>query len=406
MTVMAPPFDDLETRDEETRRGDIEARLPGVLARAWERAPGWRRWLEAAGVQPADITSVHDLSLLPVLPKRRLQTMHAADPPFGGLLTVGLGEIPRLFMSPGPIYDPQHGRSDVGGFARALHAAGFGGGDIVLNTFSYHLTPAGHAFDSGAVSLGCVVVPAGVGNTEQQLQLLADVPVSGYIGTPSFLDILLTRAEPPWRFRTALVAGERLTADLREQLEERSGGRVSQTYGTADLGLIAYECGARDGYHLGESHHVEICDPATGAPLPPGETGEVVVTTFSDIYPMLRLGTGDLSRELPAGCRCGRTSRRLEGVLGRVGPGVKVRGMFVYDHHVTQALGATAGRLVVSRDGNQDSAVLEVESPCAVPEAVLTGAFRDAAKVRAEVRIVPAGTLPQGGPMIIDERTW
>lgn len=393
-----------ETRRPEERREDQQQRVTALLANLWDAAPAWRRRLEGSNVSPADFGDPDVLTRLAPVAKSDLAALQMEDPPFGGFFIGDLSASSRIFMSPGPIYDAQLGTSDIGGFARGLRAGGLTRRDIVLNTFAYHLTPAGHAFESGALSLGCVVVPAGTGNTEQQARLLKDLPVTGYMGTPSFLGTLIERAD--WRFKTACVAAEKLTEDERAVLESR-GGHVSQLYGTADLGYIAGECEARAGMHLTEDKVIEILDPATGQPVSEGEIGQVAVTTFSPTYPFVRLTTGDLTRVVSSEvCQCGRTSTRIAGVLGRVGPGVKVRGMFVYEHHVRAALsrhGLALGRLVIRRTAGQDTLTLEiVESLSDELQADLLRTLRDEIKLRAEIEIVPE--IDADAPQLVDAR--
>lgn len=393
-----------ETRRPEERREDQQQRVTALLANLWDAAPAWRRRLEGSNVSPADFGDPDVLTRLAPVAKSDLAALQMEDPPFGGFFIGDMSASSRIFMSPGPIYDAQLGTSDIGGFARGLRAGGLTRRDIVLNTFAYHLTPAGHAFESGALSLGCVVVPAGTGNTEQQARLLKDLPVTGYMGTPSFLGTLIERAD--WRFKTACVAAEKLTEDERAVLESR-GGHVSQLYGTADLGYLAGECEARAGMHLTEDKVIEILDPATGQPVSEGEIGQVAVTTFSPTYPFVRLTTGDLTRVVSSEvCQCGRTSTRIAGVLGRVGPGVKVRGMFVYEHHVRAALsrhGLALGRLVIRRTAGQDTLTLEiVESLSDELQADLLRTLRDEIKLRAEIEIVPE--IDADAPQLVDAR--
>lgn len=404
MNVPSTLDDSDETRSPERRREEHQRGICSLLTRLWEAAPAWRRRLEQSGLTPSDFGLPDVLTRLTPIAKSDLVSLQAEDPPFGGFFIGDLSASSRIFMSPGPIYDAQLGTTDIGGFARGLRAGGLARGDIVLNTFAYHLTPAGHAFESGALSLGCVVIPAGTGNTEQQAKLLKDLPVTGYMGTPSFLATLVERAD--WRFKTACVAAEKLTEEERAVLESR-GGRVSQLYGTADLGYLAGECAARSGMHLTEDKVVEVLDPATGEPVPDGELGQAVVTTFSPTYPFLRLATGDLTRVVSREpCECGRTSPRIAGVLGRVGPGVKVRGMFVYEHQVRTALsrcGLAAGRLVIGRTAGQDTLKLQIAEPLTEGQlADLSRTLREEIKLRAEVEIVPE--IDAQAPLLVDAR--
>lgn len=404
MTVTPGGADPDEVRAPETRRTEQHRRISALLEGLWQAAPAWQQRLEESGLTPSDFGQPDVLTRLTPIAKNDLVTLQAGDPPFGGLFVGDLTASSRIFMSPGPIYDAQLGTTDIGGFARGLRAGGLRRGDIVLNTFAYHLTPAGHAFESGAMSLGCVVIPAGTGNTEQQARLLKDLPVTGYMGTPSFLATLVERAD--WRFRTACVAAEKLTEDERAALESR-GGRVSQLYGTADLGYLAGECEARSGMHLTEDKVIEVLDPVTGQPVDDGEVGQVVVTTFSSTYPFLRLATGDLTQVISREtCECGRTSPRIAGVLGRVGPGVKIRGMFVYEHQVRAALsrhGLAAGRLVIGRTAGQDTLTLQIDQSLAPEQQTdLLRTLREEIKLRADVEIVPE--VDTEGPLLHDAR--
>lgn len=402
-------YDELESREESARAADLDASVRDVVRHAWEHAPGWRRRLESAGVEPDAVTGVGDLPSVPVLSKDELREVQAREPLFGGFLAAPVEELACVFVSPGPIFDPQHGTEDIGGFARGLHAAGLRRGMLVLNTFAYHLTPAGRAFESGAQALGCSVIPAGVGNTDQQAEVLSRADVKGYVGTPSFLSILMERA-PGWRFQHAAVAAEKMTEEDRRALESR-GGTVRQLYGTADLGHLGAECSELHGMHVPEDKIIEVCDPITGEPVPDGDVGQVVVTTFSRTYPMLRLGTGDLSRYVPddGTCACGRTSRRLDGVLGRIGAGVKVRAMFVYPHHVDMAidgLDINAAQLVVDRDGPRDTVFLRVAGAAADADVAARAAarLREVAKIRAEPVVVALGDIADDAPRIDDRR--
>ena len=348
------------------------ARVKGLVAWAWEKAPAFRRRMEEAGLTPGDIQGVEDLARIPVLKKGELVALQSQDPPFGGLLGVELKELARIFVSPGPIFDPQGAVDDYWRRAQALEAAGFRRGDLVVNTFSYHLTPAGFMYDAGLRALGAVVVPTGVGNRELQLEIITRLGVRGFVGTPSFLGALLEMAREkglaPGDFplKKALVSAEPLPPSLRNHFQEDWGIDTYQCYGTADVGTIAFECSQKEGLHLARDVVVQICDPATGEPLAPGEVGEVVVTLLSGIYPLIRFGTGDLSRFLEEPCSCGRwTSPRLAGFLGRVGDSVKVRGIFIHGHQVKALAGEFPWvkhlQVVVDRAGVRDTLCLRVE---------------------------------------------
>ncbi len=364
--------------------------------------------MEAAGRPLEDLRWPDDLPHLPMLRKSDLPALQAAAPPLAGWNATPVEALRRLFVSPGPIYDPEGPVEDYWGFATALHAAGFRRGDLVLNTFAYHLTPAGAMLEDGLDALGCPVIPGGTGGTEIQARTARELKVRGYVGTPSFLATLLEKMEGGSSLRVAFVSGEMLTSSLRGELQTL-GVRVSQGYATGDVGLIAYECRERNGLHLASRVFVEIVDVHTGQPCPAGETGEVVVTFLSDIYPVLRLATGDLSKLDAASCPCGRASPRLAGVLGRAGQSVKVRGMFVHPNDVRRAMAhfpqIARYQIVVTRHGHQDELTARVEAPGELAHAVIER-LREEIKVRAEVEIVTPGTLPDGVPLIKDERVW
>jgi phenylacetate-CoA ligase len=294
---MSRYFDELETRPAEAREGALMARLPGLVAHAIDRAPGWRRQLD--GVDPSAVDSRKALARLPVLRKGELKSLQEADPPFGGLVTVEPGRLGRLFMSPGPIFDPEGASDDPWRAARALYAAGIRRGHIVQNCFGYHLTPGAWMVDAAARKLGCAVIPAGIGNTEQQIELIRSLRPDAYAGTPSFLRIIVEKALELGldisNLKRALLAAEALPPSLRNWFREQGVETVLQWYGTADLGLIAYESEAMDGMILDEDLILEIVRPGTGDPVTDGEVGEVVVTSFNPVYPMIRFGTGDLS---------------------------------------------------------------------------------------------------------------
>ncbi len=385
-------------------------RLGETVALAAARTPAGRRAVEAAGKPIADLQWPDDLPRLPLLRKGDLPALQAAAPPFAGWTAVPAEELGRIFVSPGPIYDPAGRDADYWGFAPALHAAGFRPGDLVLNTFAYHLTPAGHMFDGALAVLGCVVIPGGTGSTELQARTARHLRIRGFIGTPSFLATLLEKIEGLAPFAVAFVSGEMLPDSLRRDLEAQ-GPRVSQGYATGDVGLIAYECGARSGLHLSPRVFVEIVDPESGEPQAPGAVGEVVLTYLSEIYPLLRLATGDLSALEPAPCPCGRGAPRLVRLMGRVGDAVKVRGMFVHPSEVRWAMARLPEvqryQLVVTREGHQDRLVARVElSPAAGAAGAIAERLRDTIKVRAEVEVLPPGTLPADAPVLVDERRW
>src|SRR5215467_4883101 len=407
---MSDYFDALETRDPQMREHEQLAQVPELIARA-KAAPGWAKLL--ADVDAAAVTSRAALAKLPLLRKSDLIALQKANPPFGGFNTTSPRKLRRLMMSPGPIFEPEGGGTDWWGAAPALYAAGFRDGDIVHNAFSYHLTPGGFMLEAGAHALGCAVIPAGVGNTEQQLEAIAHFRPNGYLGTPDYLKILLDAAAKAGMeassLRRAVVSGAALPLSLRQELAAR-GVEVCQCYATADVGVIAYESEAREGMIVNETLLVEIVRPGTGDPVAAGEVGEVVVTCFNPDYPMIRLATGDLSAVMPGRSSCGRTNMRLAGWMGRADQAAKVKGMFVRPAQVAQVgerhpeLGRL--RLVVARASEQD--VMTLMAECAAPAAVLQQAvvatLRAVTKLGGEVKLVAPGSLPNDGKVIADER--
>jgi phenylacetate-CoA ligase len=403
-------YDSLETRDPDDREREFSSWLPDLMAIAL-RAPGWATQL--AGIDPHAVTSRAALAKLPVLRKSELVTRQKEVPPFGGFNVTAPAQLRRLLMSPGPIFEPEGKGKDFWGAARMLFAAGFRSGDVVHNSFSYHLTPGGFIMESGAHALGCAVIPAGTGNTEQQLEAIAHFKPSGYLGTPDYLKILLDAAAKAGKdassLRRALVSGAALPHSLRQELAAR-GVEVRQCYATADLGVIAYESEGGEGMIVNETLLVEIVRPGTGDPVAAGEVGEVVVTSFNPDYPMIRLATGDLSAVLPGRSPCGRTNMRLAGWMGRADQTTKVKGMFVHPAQVAEIgkrhpeLGRL--RLVVTRAGEQDAMTLMAE--CAAPAAplqeALVATLRAVTKLGGEVKLVAPGSLPNDGKVIADER--
>jgi phenylacetate-CoA ligase len=402
-------YDTLDISDPEERERDLFNRLPGVIARALA-APGWAKHLR--GVDPMNVDSRAVLAKLPILRKSDLVALQRAAPPFGGLNVAPPGKARRLFMSPGPIFEPEGHGEDFWGAARALHAAGFRAGDVVHNSFSYHLTPGGFMLESGAIALGCAVIPAGVGNTEQQVDAIAQLKPVGYIGTPDFLKVLLDAAENSGKDATSLkrglVSGAALPASLRQEFSRR-GVAVLQCYATADVGVIAYETPAHDGMIVNENLIVEIVRPGTGDPMREGEVGEVVVTSFNPDYPMIRLATGDLSAVMPGVSPCGRTNMRITGWMGRADQTVKVKGMFVHPGQVAEVAKRhpelARVRLSITREAEQDVMTLLAESARHVGLADAVAATLQAVtKLKGRVEFVVPGTLPNDGKLIVDER--
>jgi phenylacetate-CoA ligase len=415
--AMSKFFDALETRDPQAREAALMAALPRQVAHAQAQAPAFADIL--GGVDATSVTSREALARLPVLRKHELferQKSQRARDVFGGFSALVRGPaMPRVFASPGPIYEPEGTASDYWRAARALYAAGFRAGDLVHNAFSYHMTPGAFIMESGAHAIGCTVFPAGVGQTEQQLQAIAELRPSAYTGTPSFLRILVDKAAETGSdissLRKGLVGGEAFPPSLRDWFTER-GLAIYQSYATADLGLIAYETEAREGLVLDEGVIVEIVRPGTGDPLPEGEVGEMVVTTLNADYPLIRFGTGDLSAVLTGPCPTGRTNTRIKGWLGRADQTTKIRGMFVHPSQVADIAKrfpeVVKARLVVSGEMANDTMTLKVETASAAHglDARIGDAIRDITKLRGDVELLAPGSLPNDGKVIEDARSY
>ena len=413
---MSDFYDKLEVRDPAERETDLLAALPKQLVHAQTATPAFAEIL--SGIDCAAINSREALARLPVTRKSQLlerqKALRASDP-FGGFsATVRGPSMLRVFASPGTIYEPEGASRDYWRTARALHAAGFRGGELVHNSFSYHLTPAGSILESGAHALGCTVFPGGTGQTEQQLEAMAELKPDGYVGTPSFLRILLEKAAAANlalpSLTKALVSGEAFPPSLRDWLAER-GVVGMQCYATADLGLIAYETSAREGLVLDEGVLLEIVRPGTGDPVPDGEVGEVVVTTFNRDYPLVRFGTGDLSAVLPGHCPTGRTNTRIRGWLGRADQTTKVRGMFVHPGQVATVLKrfpeVARARLVIEGEMADDRMTLKIEAPVIADLTErMAESMRDATKLRCAIEHVAVGSLPNDGKVIEDARSY
>jgi phenylacetate-CoA ligase len=416
----APPdhFDRLETRSPKQREAALLAALPKQIAHAQKRAPGFARIL--AGVDAAKIRTRKVLATLPVTRKSDLASIQAEMRPLGGLNATPVAKLGKIFMSPGPIYEPEGRAKNWWRTARALYAGGFRVGDLVANTFAYHFTPAGSMLESGALAIGCTVLPAGVGQTELQVAAIRDLKVRGYIGTPSFLKLIVEKATEMGAdissLQKAHVGAEYLPPALRQAMLER-GIRVTQSYGSADLGSIAYESLGPDGavtpgMILDEGLMLEIVRPGTGDPVPAGEVGEVVITTFNRDYPLIRFGTGDLSAILPGTSPCGRTNTRIRGWMGRADQTTKVRAMFVTPKQVSEVVRRHPEilkvRLVVEGETGDDRMTLRCEVKVR-PEglaAAIVDTMRELTKLRSEVALVEPGSLPNDGKVIEDLRKY
>ena len=407
-------YDARETRDPSERERDLLARLPAQIAHAQAKTAAFAKLL--ADVDPAMVSSREALAALPVIRKSELLELQKTARPFGGFAAVRWGSgCARVFASPGPIYEPEGSRRDYWRLARAFYAAGFRAGDLVHNTFSYHFTPAGSMMETAAHALGCTVFPAGVGQTEQQVAAMVDLRPDAYAGTPSFLRIILDKADELGvkidSLSKAFVSGEAFPPSQREALAAR-GIQAYQAYATADLGLVAFETPAREGLVVDEDVLVEIVRPGTGDPVAPGEVGEVVVTSFNPDYPLIRFGTGDLSAVLPGASPCGRTNIRIKGWLGRADQTTKVKGMFVHPGQVVAVLKRHPelgrGRLVVDNPDHADRMTLHCEldrPPAGLAEAV-AASIRELTKLRGEVVFCAPGSLANDGRIIDDIRKY
>ena len=419
---MSEYFDSLEVRDPDQRDAQLMAALPGHIAFAKTNSIAFAQILK--DVDAASVTSRKLLAGLPVTRKSELFERQKAGreasggkDSFGGFSTLVRGpQMPRVFASPGPIYEPDGRQPDYWRGARALYAAGFRSGDLAHNSFSYHMTPGAFIMESAAHAIGCTVFPAGTGQTEQQLEAIAQLRPNAYLGTPSFLRILVEKAAEAGSdissLKKGLVGGEAFVPSLRDWFTGR-GLNVYQSYATADLGLIAYETAAREGLVLGEGVIVEIVRPGTGDPVAPGEVGEMVVTTLNPAYPLIRFATGDLSAILPGDCPTGRTNTRIKGWMGRADQTTKIRGMFVHPKQVDDIVKrfpeVAKARLVVSGEMANDLMTLMVETACSGPDALsqkVSEAIRDVTKLRGQVELVPVGSLPNDGKVIEDARSY
>jgi phenylacetate-CoA ligase len=411
---MTEYYDDLETRDPELRERALMSALSGQIRHAKANTVYFARLL-----RDVDPNAIHDrkaLAGLPVTRKSDLIALQKESPPFAGMTATATGNLGRVFSSPGPIYDPQGARGDFWRFGRALFAAGFRRGNLVHNAFSYHLTPAGFMIDLAAQALGCAVFPAGVGQTELQIAAIADLRPDGYAGTPSFLKIILDKADElkadVTSVKKASVSGEALLPPVREMLKRR-GIDVRQSYGTADLGLIAYETEPMAGLVVDEGIIVEILRPGTGEPVAEGEVGEVVVTTLCTEYPLIRFATGDLSAVAAGVSACGRTNMRIKGWLGRADQTTKVKGMFVHPSQVDQVVKRhpeiLKARLSVEHDAGRNDRMrlrCEVRNRSDSLSHSIADSIRDVCKLRGEVEFADIGSLPNDGKVIEDLRKY
>lgn len=409
----------IETETPQARLARLEGRLRATMALASAKAPRLRRTMEAANIGPAEIQTLGDLQKLPITLKDDLGKLQGEQGPLGGLNVTEVASLKRLYASPGPIFVPQGAAQDFWRLRWGFAAAGLRKGDVVLNTLSYNLTPGGFMLDGGLRALGCVVIPAGTGQTDLQVRVCSGLKATGYTGTPSFLRTLLHRGRElsvPLHFQSAFATAEMLPESLRAELENDFGVRVLQGYVTADLGTLAYECSEKSGMHLQPDCIVEVLDLETGKPAAPGQPGQVVGTTFDPDYPLIRFATGDVSAFTADGpCACGRTAPRLAGLLGRVGDAVKVKGLFVRGSQIEGALKAfpeaAKFQAVITREEQHDllTVTVELQAGAAGDSALaarITEAIHEAIKVRGVVALAPAGALPAGFKRLDDRRVW
>jgi phenylacetate-CoA ligase len=413
----------LETMPHKKRIEYHNQKLRGIIQYAYKNSIAFKSKLDSVGLKPKDIQTIKDLEKIPITQKTELMELQKKNPPFGGFEGVPITEMRRIFISPGPIYEPGEADYDELGWAQGMYAGGFRPGDITINTFSYHMVPfALQMVDNSLHMIGCISIPMGVGNTEQQVNILKNLKANGFCGTPSFLLNIAEKAEEmgfdlkkDLNLKVGFVAAEMLPESLRSKLEEKFGMIIRQTYGTADIGCLGYECIKKNGMHIPDDKIIEIVDPETGKQLGPGKTGEIVATTFNKVYPLIRFGTGDLSILTETPCPCGRASPRLVKILGRVDQVTKVRGLFVHPGQVDEVASRypqiAKYQVVVKRKEDKDEMILRIEfkEEVSQPEKLkqeIEQSIRDVMKVRGDVQLVQKGTIPEGAKKIEDQRTW
>jgi len=411
-------FAALEKLSMEERRKYLEERLRHIIEFAYNNAPAVRDKMDRAGLKPSDIQSIKDLEKLPITRKEDIIALQKTNPPFGGLCTKPIEELDRIYMSPGPIFEPLPYTPEG---AIGYEVAGLGKGDVVVVTASYHLVPAGMLIEEGLRRAGATVVPTGPGNTELQIMTMKQLGVTAYAGFPRFLLSIIERAEAmgydfrrDFKLKKAFVGGEMFTPSMRRTLEEKYGIESWEWYGTADLGMVGYECPQRTGLHMNPGMIIEIVEPTTGKQLPPGEVGEIVATTFDETHPLIRYGTGDAAYYSEEPCPCGRTLPRLVDILGRVGDAPRVRGLFLVPKEVAEVASAfpeiTAFQVLVRLVGLRDELTMRVEGDIEDVEK-LSSAIKDRFKSICrldlnKVELVPKGTIPTPAKIIVDERKW
>ncbi len=413
----------LETIPHKKRIEYQNQKLRGIVQYAYKNSIAFKNKIDSAGLKAKDIQTIKDLEKIPITKKTELMELQKKNPPFGGFEGVPITEMRRIFISPGPLYEPGEADYDELGWAQGMYAGGFRPGDITINTFSYHMVPfALQMVDNSLHMIGCISIPTGVGNTEQQVNILQSFKATGFCGTPSFLLNIAEKAEEmgfdlkkDMNLKAGFVAAEMLPESLRSKLEEKFGMMIRQTYGTADVRCLGYECMKKNGMHIPDDKIVEIVDPETGKQLGPGKIGEIVATTFNKIYPLIRFGTGDLSILTETPCPCGRTSPRLLKILGRVDQATKVRGLFVHPGQVNEVASRYPQianyQMVIKRKEDKDEMTLRIELKEEVSQLEklkqeIEQSIRDVMKIRGDVQSVPKGTIPEGAKKIEDQRTW
>ncbi len=401
----------------------LNQKLRGIVPYAYKHSIAFRNIMDSVGLKPKDVQTVKDLAKIPITEKAALLELQKRNPPFGGFEGTPIRKLRRIYVSPGPLYEPGEIKYDELGWAQGMIAAGFRPGDIAINTFSYHMVPfAMHMLDNSLSRIGCVTIPTGVGNTEQQVNILKSLKVRAFCGTPSFLLNIAEKAEEmgfdlkkDLNLKVGFVAAEMLPESLRSDLEERFGMTIRQGYGTADIRCLGYECTEKNGMHIPDDKIVEIVDPETGHPLRAGEIGEIVATSFNKAYPLIRFGTGDLSLLNDGPCLCGRTSPRLVKILGRVDQATKVRGLFIHPGQVDEVAARfpqiARCQVRITRSAHKDEMTLLIELTGKAGQSdkvrgEIERSVRDVMKVRGEVQFVPKGTIPDGGKKIEDRRIW
>ncbi len=401
----------------------LNQKLRGIIHYAHKHSIVVKNKMDSVGLKPKDIQTLKDLEKIPITKKTELMELQKKNPPFGGFEALPITELRRIYISPGPIYEPGEADYDELGWAQGMVAAGFRPGDLAINTYSYHMVPfALQMIDNSLHRIGCVTIPAGIGNTEQQVNILKALKANAYCGTPSFLFNIAEKAEEmgldlrkDLNLKVGFVAAEMLPESLRSTLEQKFGMIIRQAYGTADIRCLGYECAKKNGMHVPDDKIVEIVDPSTGKQVGPGKAGEIVATTFNKVYPLIRFGTGDLSILTETPCPCGRTSPRLIKILGRVDQATKVRGLFVHPGQADEVISKhpLIGKyqVVITRKEHKDEMVFRIELKEQIPQLQelkeeVERSIRDVMKLRGEVQFVSKGTLPEGAKKIEDQRTW